>query len=121
LKPGTGGEDKLFNHDLGRALVQIARDWVKVDPAALTELKRLAGKLPGRVIGLTDKNKRFLRQFEDPKALRRLGELPEKLWAEVKRDGKPSFRTLAKAQTALAIGILTYFSVAAAKPVGFGF
>ena len=104
----AGGEDKLFNHDLGRVLVQIARDWVKVEPAVLAELKRLAGKLPGRVMGLTAKNKRFLRQFEDPKALRRLVELPEKLWAEVKRDGKPSFRTLAKAQTALAIGILTY-------------
>ena len=88
----------MFNHNLGRVLVQIAREWVKVEPAVLAELKRLVGKMPVPVMGLTAKNKRFLRQFDDPKALRRLVELPEKLWAEVKRDGKPSFRTLAKAQ-----------------------
>jgi hypothetical protein len=104
----AGGEDTLFNHDLGRMLVQITREWVKADPSLLAELRRLAGKLPGRSMGLTDKNKKFLRQFDDPKALRRLVQLPEKLWAEVKRDGRPSFRTLANAQTALAIGILTY-------------
>jgi integrase len=104
----VSGEDKLFNHDLGRVLVQIAHEWVKVEPSVLAELKRLAGKLPGRVLGLTAKNKQLLRQFDDPKALRRLVDLPEKLWAEVKRDGNPSFRTLAKAQTALGIAILTY-------------
>jgi integrase len=104
----AGGEDTLFNHDLGRLLLQITGEWVKADPSLFAELKRLAGKLPGRSMGLTDKNKKFLRQFDDPKALRRLVQLPEKLWAEVKRDGRPNFRTLAKAQTALAIGILTY-------------
>jgi hypothetical protein len=44
----------------------------------------------------------------DPKALRRLVQFPEQLWAEVKRDSKPTFRTLAKAHAALAIAILTY-------------
>ena len=105
------GEENTFNHNLGKALVQIAYEWVKTDRAVLDELKRLAGKLPVPVIGLTNKNKRFLRQFDDPQALRRLAELPEKLWTEVKRDGKPSFRTLAKAQAALAIAILTYMPV----------
>jgi integrase len=61
--------------------------------------------------GLTDKNKRFLRQFDDPDALRRLVGLPDKLWAEVKRDSRPSFRTLAKAHVAIAIAILTYLPV----------
>ena len=103
-----GGEENSFNHNLGNALLQIAREWVKVDPPVLAELKRLVGKMPAPVMGLTDKNKRFLRQFDDPKALLRLVQLPEQLWAEVKRDSKPNFRTLAKAQAALAIAILTY-------------
>ena len=64
-----------------------------------------------RPLGLTDKNKRFLRQFDDPDALRRLVGLPDKLWAEVKRDSRPSFRTLAKAHVAIAIAILTYLPV----------
>jgi integrase len=105
---GVGGEENSFNHNLGRVLLQIAREWVKVDPPVLAELKRLVGKVPVPAMGLTDKNKRFLRQFDDPKALRRLVQLPEQLWSEVKRDSKPSFRTLAKAHAALAIAVLTY-------------
>ena len=38
----------------------------------------------------------------------RLVQLPDQLWAEVKRYSKPTFRTLAKAHAALAIAILTY-------------
>jgi len=104
----VGGEEKCFNHDLGRALVRIAHEWVKVDAQVSAELKRLVGKLPRPILGLTAKNKKFLRQFDDPIVLRRLYRLPERLWAEIKRDGKPHFRTLAKAQTALAIAILSY-------------
>jgi integrase len=38
--------------------------------------------------------------------LHRLWDLPERLWAEVKRESKPNFRTLAKAQAALGMAIL---------------
>ena len=104
----VGGTENTFNHLLGSVLLQIAREWVKVDPAVLGELKRLVRKLPVPRSGLTDKNKRFLRQFDDPNALLRLVQLPDQLWAEVKRDSPPSFRTLAKAHVAVAIAILTY-------------
>ena len=36
------------------ALVQIAREWVKVDAGVLAELTRLAGKVPMPISGLTD-------------------------------------------------------------------
>ena len=102
------GHANSFNRDLAEALVQVAREWVKVDAAILAELKRLVGKMPMPASGMTDKNKRFLRQFDDPAALRRLFDLPKRLWAEVKRDQKTNFRTLAKAQAALAVAILSY-------------
>ena len=105
------GRENVFNHLLASALLQIAREWVKVDQAVLADLKRLVRKVPVPPLGLTTKNKRFLRQFDDPDALRRLVQLPDKLWAEVKRDSKPSFRTLAKAHVAIAIAILTYLPV----------
>ena len=35
-------------------------------------------------------------------------DLPGRLWAEVKRDQKANFRTLAKAQAALAVALLSY-------------
>jgi integrase len=104
----AGGKENTFNHDLGKALVQMARTWVKIPASELAELKRLAGKMPVAPIGLTDKNKRFLRQFDDPKTLQRLFKLPDKLWAEAKRDPHPKFRTLARAQGAIAIAILCY-------------
>jgi integrase len=59
---------------------------------------------------LTDKNKRALRQFDDPGGLRRLYSVAEPLWAEAKR-GKPNRLTLAKAQAAIAIKILSYHPV----------
>jgi integrase len=105
------GAQNSFNHSLGIELTMIARDWVKVDGAVQAELKRLLSKVPVPLKGLTDKNKRFLRQFDDPNALRRLVKLPEKLWAEVKRERSPTYRTLAKAQAALAIGILIYMPI----------
>ena len=107
----VGGTPNSFNQSLGIALVLIAREWVKVDGAEQAELKRLLSKVPAPPQGLTDKNKRCLRQFDDPSNLRRLVQLPEQLWAEVKRERSPSYRTLAKAQAALAIAILTYMPI----------
>jgi integrase len=104
----SGGRDNSFNRDLAEALVQIAREWVKVDAGALADLKRLTSKVPMPVSGLTTKNKRMLRQFDDPHRLQRLRNLPARLWSEVKREHAPNFRTLAKAQAALAIAILSY-------------
>jgi integrase len=104
----TGGSESGFNGDLAKALLQIAREWVKVDAPILPELRRLTSKIPAPIPGLTDKNKKFLRQFDDPAVLRRLFDLPTRLWAEVKRDKKANRLTLAKAQAALAIAILAY-------------
>ena len=70
-----------------------------------------SARLPVPLKGLTDKNKRFLRQFDDLNALQRLVQLPERLWAEVKRETRPTYRTLAKAHAALAIGILIYMPI----------
>ena len=101
-------QENAFNRDLAEALVQIAREWIRVDVMVLAELKRLTSKMPMPKAGLTAKNKRAVRQFDDPAAVRRVLEFPARLWAEVRRDQKPNFRTLAKAQAALAIAILSY-------------
>ena len=58
-----------------------------------------------------NKNKTALRQFDDPDNLRRLFEFSSRLWAEVKRETNPTFRTLVKAQAAIAVGILCYMPI----------
>jgi integrase len=105
------GKPNNFNCDLAEALVQIAREWVKLDSVQLGKLNMLAGKMPMQRTGLTSKNKRSLAQFDDPKVVGRLLHLPGQLWVEVKREQKPNFRTLAKAQAALAIAMSTYMPV----------
>jgi integrase len=104
----VGGSENAFNRDLAEALVQIAREWVKLEPGDFIELKRLTRKMPMPASGLTSKNKAALRQFDDPAVLQRLIDLPKCLWTEVKREAKANFRTLAKAQAALGIAILSY-------------
>lgn len=105
------GRENVFNRDLARTLVEIARRWVKVDADTLAELKRLASKVSVPLPGLTKKNKARLRQFDDPANLVRLVDLPDRLWAEVQRDKNPNFHTMLTAQAAIAIGILTCMPV----------
>lgn len=104
----VGRKPNNFNRDLAEAMAQIAREWVELDGALLETLRRLVTKVPMYPKGMTDKNKKAVRQFDDHRVVERLLELPERLWREVKRDPKPTFRTLARAQAALAIRILTY-------------
>jgi integrase len=107
----AGGRENDFNGALARTLVDLARRWVKVDPAVLADLKRLAGKVPVPLPGLTTKNKSALRQFDDPENLRRLLNFPHRLWAEVRREPNPDVHTLVKAQAAIAVGILCYMPI----------
>lgn len=107
----VGGRQNVFNGDLARALVRIAAQWIKVDVDILAELTRLAGKVPIPASGLTAKNKRVLRQFDDPQALHRLVSFPRRAWAEVKKSRRHDRYTLAKAQVALAVAILCYMPI----------
>ena len=103
----AGQQANAYNEGLAKALIAIAKEWVKPGSPVIAELKRLASKLPRLSPGLTDKNTALLRTFEDPDLLRRLLALPDRLWREALAMA-PSQRQLAKAQAALAIAILTY-------------
>lgn len=104
----NGGVANSFDFYLAHALIRIAHEWVRLEPTELAELNRLAARLPKLTAGMTKKNRGALRQFDDRAMLQRLYALPDQLWAEVKRDRRCDRYTLAKAQAALAIGILLY-------------
>jgi integrase len=96
-----------YNDGIGKTLVSIAREWVKVDRQGLVDIKQICAKLPAVRPDMTDKNKALLRHFDDPEALPRLFNLPLDLWQSLQ--GVPrSERSLARAQAAVAIAILLY-------------
>jgi len=107
----SAGKENVFNKDLARSLMEIAYRWAKVDAATAAELRRLVEKLPAPAPGLTSKNEHALRQFDDPQALHRLVRFPHRVWAEVKKSTRHDRNTLAKAQVALAVGILCYMPI----------
>jgi integrase len=104
-------KENAFNRGIAGTLVQIAKEWVGTKTKAKEELKRMARKLQTLQGDLTAKNKRFLRQFDDPATLRRLRILPAQLWSQVRRDKQPNFRTLSLAQAALGLEILIYMPI----------
>ena len=107
----SAAKENVFNNDLARSLIGIAYQWAKVDEATGAELRRLVNKLPSPAPGLTRKNTAALRQFDDPQALHRLVRFPHRVWAEVKKSPRHDRYTLAKAQVALAVGILCYMPI----------
>jgi integrase len=104
----VGEQENSFNRNLAEFLIRIAKEWVKLPALLQVELSGLTSKVPTPAAGLTSKNKRLLRQFDNPVKMKRVLSLSNELWAEVKRERNPNFRTLAKAQAAIAIAILIY-------------
>jgi hypothetical protein len=77
---GEGRKLTAYTHGLAGSLIAIAKEWVRVPNEALAALKATRNKLGALPIGLTDKNKDLLRHFNDKALLRRLVNLPDRLW-----------------------------------------
>ena len=69
-----------YNHGMAGSLIAIAKEWVKVPNDVLAALKAARQRLGTLPMGLTQKNKNALRQFNDQRLLRKLVNLPDKLW-----------------------------------------
>lgn len=107
----AGGKATSFNTYMAVNLIQIAKDWVKVDEDALAELKRLKAKLPRPSFTMTRKNKLLVTNFDDSRLKERLLSAPERLWQDLKCTQRYGRWQLAQAQAALGINILTYLPV----------
>lgn len=71
----------------------------------LKDLRRKLGSLPP---GLTVKNENLLRRFDDPRLLRALIELPDRLWRGASREPPHSRHAFLLFQNALAIDVLIH-------------
>ena len=95
-----------YTHGVAGSLIAIAKEWVRVPNDSLAALKATRHKLGALPIGLTDKNKNMLRQFNDKRLLQTFVRLPDKLWHHVTRELKTSRRGFIDLQNSLAIDIL---------------
>ena len=102
----NGGETSGAIHGAAMAMKSIARHHVGVDDETLDALKGICRKLdPGRG-GLSDKNRHRLRQFDDPRNVELLLDLPRRLVAEARKRPDRDRRAALLVQIALAIEIL---------------
>lgn len=95
-----------YTHGVASTLITIASEWVNASAADFVALKSLRRKLGALPSGLTEKNKSFLRRFEDTQLFHSLLHLPDKLWSKARRELAVSKRAFVDLQTALAIQIL---------------
>jgi integrase len=110
LKRAENGS-KAQAHDIARLLISIARHEVRVDNAQLETLQGFRKALADDKTGMSAKNKKRLRQFDDSQNLRDLVTLPADLADKVRKEVKGNHGVITQAaalrfQTALAIELL---------------
>lgn len=115
------GRANYYDFYTARQIVQLAKEWVKVDVETLAELKRLVRKIPQPTFGMTRKNKLLVTQFDDSVLKERLLTAPDRIWADAQSDSRRGRLRLAQAQAALAISILTYHPVRLGNLAGLRF
>lgn len=86
----------------------ISEHHVKVEPAHLSALKALCGRLKGGAKGLRAKNQARLSQLDDDRNLARLLHLPRQLVDRARRQTAHPYRQALLVQAALAIEILLH-------------
>lgn len=87
-------------------LVAIAKHHLKISPQHLAQLRSIKSRLVVENDGLTEKNKRRLRQFEDEQNIHRLLGLPRRLWRKAEMAREPSSRDALLVLYAVTIEIL---------------
>jgi integrase len=92
-------------YNCATALKAVARHHVKIDPEHLEQLQRICTRIKVKNRGLTEKNRRRLRQFDDSLNVSGLMHLPEQLEALAKRTRGRKAAVIM--QLAVAIEILT--------------
>jgi len=100
----NGDEPTSFIQGLAITLIAIAQYWVKVSNDRLTEIKRVKRQLGSQRVGMTDKNRHMLRQFDDEQNHLLLLQLPAQLIQLAAT--QPTVKAAITTQKAIAIEML---------------
>jgi integrase len=101
----AGGRTTGYIHQVGTLLKTIAKYFVRADEKTVAELRILCSKLKPAATGLTEKNRRCLRQFADINKLAALLALPQRLLTQADRQEGDRRRGAVGVALGLAIGI----------------
>ena len=101
----NAGVKSTYIRGVATTLVALAK-WCKVEAKALDEIKRLKSRLGAVPNGLTDKNRKLLRAFEDERVLHSLLGLPAKLAAQARRSRLSPKRRVQRMQIVLFLELL---------------
>lgn len=101
----AGGKSTGHIYQIATLLKTIARHHVRLDHEAIARLGTRCRALKPPTIGLTEKNKRFLRQFADVKKLASLVTLPRRIIEAATRGGLTRRRDAVRVELAAAVGI----------------
>jgi integrase len=101
-----GNESTSQIHDLACTLKAVARHWVGVSPDHLEQIRLICRRLVVSRKGMTEKNRKRLRQFDDERNVAALVHLPERLLAIARKSDKPTLTDALRVQEALAIEFL---------------
>ena len=112
-------EPTSFIQNLAITLKAIATHWVKVPEDQLAAIKTIKRHLDQQKVGMTEDNKRALRQFDDDQNRRLLLELPERLMQL--SANQPTAKAAITAQKAIAIEMLLMAPVRMANLIGLRF
>jgi integrase len=100
-----GGTTTGYIYQIATLLKIIGKHYARADERSVAELRALCSKLKPAAKGLTEKNKRCLRQFADVKKLAGLIALPQYLLVASRRQNGDRRRKAVKVALGLAIGI----------------
>ena len=101
----AGGKTTGHIYQIATLLKTIARHYVRNSEEAIEPLRKLCKGLKPKSTGLTEKNKRFLRQFTDLKRLVALLTLPECVIGQARHGDGSRRRDAVKVELAVAIAI----------------
>jgi integrase len=101
----AGGKPTGYLYQIATLLKTISKHYVRADEKTVAKIRVFCSKLKPAKAGLTEKNKRCLRQFADTHKLVDLLTLPQRLLGEADRENGDRRRGAVHVAFALAIGI----------------
>lgn len=100
------GRVTQYDRSIADTVIQIARDWLRVDGRHLDKLCHMRRQLGPQRHGLSERSRAALRQFNSEHNQRLILELPDKLMCEAIRDDQGSRGRAVTAQKAVAVELL---------------